>query len=768
MSGENEDILIMQKLAPSIVEIFSDENLDNLGVGFIVSDDGLVVTSRDIISDSQGNLRDSVRVRFNYDGNTEAEAEKLTASAPKEKETYCKDDPSMDIAFLRLEKLPEYGVTPVQLDDKVILLNHFACIGYKKREEFMGVIAKGEIRTLMRIKASNGSLCELIQIYSPNEIGQDMNGAAILDIERGRVIGLLTERYKGYNAADGKTAFALPVKSMLDLCPNLREKNQGLSVPVRFLRAIDEEKSSIYKWIDEVYVPPLEFEEIKESLRRDRIVFITGTKEFGKTFTAVRLLYEFFKEEGYQPRWIKERKEHGRLEGAGSEELAKIMLEEGYIKPHQIVYFEDPFGKTNYESYRDLENYIGSIIDAITRVQDAYVIITSREEVFKEFERERLSSVTLAKFEKKMNLKRASYNTQKKKEMLYRWAKAYGCKWLLDSALTNLVLIEIENYQLLPTPLNIKDFIIASRELLDGEQLDDLMKRKSQETSIRFADEILRMEEDEKILFLAFAYISYGKLNIDFVKNIYDNIVIAWTESNSKNYNDFDNVRRWFEGDKINISENVLEFSHPSYYEAFRYSLGSKKRYNNRISGSRIGDIFGAVLLNLVQEEQAAWSVAYAIAGNFDKLPFDVRNQLLLKLADNDAAAWSVAGGIARNFDKLPPNVQQLLFKLADNDAAAWSVAGGIAANFNKLPFDVRNQLLLKLADKDKAIESVVNAIAANFNKLPPNVQQLLFKLADNDSMAGRVLAIIEENRNNLPDEIRKEILTKIEQKGTT
>src|SRR5207244_6584385 len=129
----------------------------------------------------------------------------------------------------------------------------------------------------------------------------------------------------------------------------------------------------------------LKYHEIKSALKRDSIVFITGTKEFGKTFTPVSLLYEYFKEGAYQPRWVHERKQQWSPEGADPEELARIMHDEGYIKPHQIVYFEDPFGKTKYERSSNLGNYIASIIVSIQGLKDAYVIITSRE-VFKEFE----------------------------------------------------------------------------------------------------------------------------------------------------------------------------------------------------------------------------------------------------------------------------------------------------------------------------------------------------------------------------------------------
>jgi S1-C subfamily serine protease len=118
MADSNEDPL--QKLSPSIVEIISDkeeENSRTLGTGFVVSDDGLVVTCRHVITtDSQDKLMNTVKVRFHTDGKTDV---KFTASRVLENQNF-RDDPSIDIAFLRLNKLPEKGVIPVKLDDKVV------------------------------------------------------------------------------------------------------------------------------------------------------------------------------------------------------------------------------------------------------------------------------------------------------------------------------------------------------------------------------------------------------------------------------------------------------------------------------------------------------------------------------------------------------------------------------------------------------------------------------------------------------------------------
>ncbi|MGD2251239.1 MAG: hypothetical protein PVF58_22810 [Candidatus Methanofastidiosia archaeon] len=65
------------------------------------------------------------------------------------------------------------------------------------------------------------------------------------------------------------------------------EKIQQKCRIFEFLERIGYPKSGSYGRIDEVYVPPREYKDIIETLREKRIVFITGTQEYGKTYTAV-------------------------------------------------------------------------------------------------------------------------------------------------------------------------------------------------------------------------------------------------------------------------------------------------------------------------------------------------------------------------------------------------------------------------------------------------------------------------------------------------
>jgi hypothetical protein len=79
----------------------------------------------------------------------------------------------------------------------------------------------------------------------------------------------------------------------------------------------------------------------------------------------VHLLWDYFNK-GYEPLWYVR---------------SKFVNLEKYLKPHHVIYLEDPFGKTEYEVTIDEEitRNIPSIIETVESIDDAYVIITSRE-----------------------------------------------------------------------------------------------------------------------------------------------------------------------------------------------------------------------------------------------------------------------------------------------------------------------------------------------------------------------------------------------------
>jgi len=535
-----------------------------------------------------------------------------------------------------------------------------------------------------------------------------------------------------------------------------------------------------FKWIDQVYVPPLEFKEISKTLEEKRIVLITGTPEYGKTFTAIYLMWKYYKS-GYKPEWIRGGDRAERL-GVRSR-LQKIMDLE--LEKKKILYFEDPFGSTKYEE-SDLERKITSIIEEIKNKKNLHVIITSREEVFKEFKKKALSGTRLEAFEKRLSIKKPSYTPKKRKKILTNWATLKKCTWLNNKELKNFVLDLLENEYILPTPLNIREFVGASININLKEQLVSKIKEKSIGTTYAFCKEIKEMTKD-KALFLTILYILKDARE-EFVKETYQNLVLRLNLENARKFND---VFNWFKEDKIKItSQNRIEFSHPSYFEAMKdlisegddydeifirllkYLAGKEEIARDVVSAiidnfDKLPENIRQILFTLAEKDEAASDVAYAIAKHFNELPENVREQLLLTLVEKDGAIWDVAFATRVNFNELPENVrEQLLLTLAEKDDAASEVAFVIAENFNELPENVREQLLLTLAEKDDAIWDVTYIIGAYFNELPENVrEQLLLTLAEKDDAAWDVAFVLGANFNELPENVREQLLLTLAEK---
>jgi len=75
----------------------------------------------------------------------------------------------------------------------------------------------------------------------------------------------------------------------------LKENNPGLIKIHQFMEMKGLGKSKIYQRFDDVYVPPIEYDDIEKTLKEQRCVFIIGTAEYGKTFTAIKLMWDFHK-----------------------------------------------------------------------------------------------------------------------------------------------------------------------------------------------------------------------------------------------------------------------------------------------------------------------------------------------------------------------------------------------------------------------------------------------------------------------------------------
>jgi conflict system STAND superfamily ATPase len=256
----------------------------------------------------------------------------------------------------------------------------------------------------------------------------------------------------------------------------------------------------LYDRFEDVYVPPIEYEEIEKNLKDHRCVFIIGTPEYGKTFTAIKLLWEYYKD-GHITQYIDE----------GSEKASDIINKLGNLDKsleNNIIYLEDPVGKTKYKLNKEFEESIGTIMSGLGRI-NAFLIVTMREKIYNDFDP--IGKKRIEEHVNKLNVGKRSYDYEKRKEMLLRWVSPIECKWVKIEELKNDVLEYIKNEIKLPTPLNIKDFASETADIITRDILEKKLDEISQRTPERFARDIEEMKERGeicRILFLCFLLVS--------------------------------------------------------------------------------------------------------------------------------------------------------------------------------------------------------------------------------------------------------------------
>lgn len=536
-----------------------------------------------------------------------------------------------------------------------------------------------------------------------------------------------------------------------------------------FLDKINQSKSDYSgALIDKIFTPPDEFDKIKERLEKDKIVLITGTAGYGKTYTAIKLLWDWYNK-GYHPEWIAGKEPKNREEVR--EKLANI---DAILRPGHIIYFEDPFGKTEYEGRDDLKERINNIINSVKNKGDVYVIITSRKDVFEEFEKTSYSVEEVHELENELNILKPSYGYEKRKIILEKWAEEKRCEWLENEKLKEFIFDMLEFNKILPTPLSIHDFVEATVNIKNHIELSQKIEAYSRAVEKAFADEITGLYYSgrvDRVLFLSFIFVSEN-LDVDFIKQEYEKL-------KTDNFEYFVKILQEEYRTKIGESnrKKILEFSHPSYSKALSYILehaGCNKIFCDVLrdlsqyeSAMIVAEVAGAIahnyeklpaditelLFKLSEEDNNAGAVGNAISQNFDNLPEDIRNRLLIKLSKKERGVRSVARTVAYNFDRLPSDIKNLLLEISEMDGGPAAVANPIAYNFERLPENIRN-LLLNFSENDCNDGVVAMTVANCFDRLPENMRNLLFKISEKDKGARDVVPAIVRNVDRLPENV--------------
>src|SRR5215470_19756986 len=175
------------------------------GTGFVVTDDGLVVTCAHVVEYAGAGPGSTVRLIFH-----ETKVEREALVVPE----YWRDPHAQDIAILRLADPLLEPMHPVLLGSSSGTDDHLVrTFGFPEVKAVDGLPGKGEV-----IGSTTENRFRVLMIRS-QEITPGFSGAPVFDTLTGRVIGMVSsitppDQYH----RQGTTAFAIPIETLREAC----------------------------------------------------------------------------------------------------------------------------------------------------------------------------------------------------------------------------------------------------------------------------------------------------------------------------------------------------------------------------------------------------------------------------------------------------------------------------------------------------------------------------------------------------------------------
>lgn len=357
------------------------------------------------------------------------------------------------------------------------------------------------------------------------------------------------EHKKPYNSKNGYTVTNVKV---------IEEDNAQMDDRYQFTKAINASDDK-YLFIDKYYVKPREYDEMCALLDNENVLVITGDPGIGKTYTAIRIMQEYY-EKGFRPTWF-----YGMAKEDRDEQKEHLLNFEP--QERDIVYLEDPFGITVFENREELKTLFGNWVEKF-RACKAKLIITSRAEVFKKFEQEVLTGDKLEAYQKELNVRKPSYKPEDLKKIARLYIEAYT-SWSGHEELVKTVMQGIDKGQLI-SPLMIYNLVKNFSKPVEIQQLTEAIKvAKSDDLVTQFAEEIKILTIPAKILL--YLVLLYGKKNISLIREMFVKVQTALFEKTKFEGSLFAFELKGQEDHRIQrLGERipVYRFSHPTYEEA--------------------------------------------------------------------------------------------------------------------------------------------------------------------------------------------------------
>ena len=563
---------------------------------------------------------------------------------------------------------------------------------------------------------------------------------------------LTPEAYEELESLTSKTIAHKPYESADFYLLEQEEFERKLDV-LEFLEKIGLERD-VYREIEELYVEPENYTEIEEILRKYNIVFIIGDAEMGKTYTAVKLLFEFYKR-GYEPQYI-----------SIDEEMKQFIKEKSEFE-EKAVYLEDPWGKVKFRRGESVAREIGDFIISVKK-KKCKIIITSREKVFKEFEKSKTTAEDLWQYVSNLKVNLA-YTHKELREMLKRYITVFEPEWSKKEKLRENVFRTVG--EKLKTPMSIDKMIRYTEDALDEDSLMLGIERASKETKIEFAMEIREMFNKgryDKIVFLCFPFIG---VRIETAKSSYNDCLKDL--GYSLKADEFETLLEDFK--EVEQLFGSLRFIHPSYWEAFSHALIDNDRLSNICK-----KIFFNVSISLAKKDEVAPLIIWAVSPDFDKLLRDDKPSLDAVIASflRYANEFDNYGGVARSgADWISDNRDWILDFIAEyitrNVPRARIVLkpltkGVLTIPANKMANHIAEKLRDEVAQKYEDVGKTVRAMVEKLKSTKlsaEDVKKWIFGIADVYETNGKTIRDIA-SKLRLSNEVVFAIAEKYEASG--
>lgn len=316
------------------------------------------------------------------------------------------------------------------------------------------------------------------------------------------------------------------------------------------------EQPDPYQAIDDVFVTPRQYGNIRAVLDAHHAVFVLGDPHVGKTFCAVHLLWDLFRERGLEPSWVTSSAVAKALEGRAGTIRGAL---QDLFRPGTAVYLEDPFGRTVpadlHEFVANLREFLGWMADI-----DIRLVITSRTAIFESAIRDGFAPYTVS-LTQELDLDTA-YNPDDLAEIVRRYATAYGAAWY--SPRSRRAVNEI--VERLPTPHAIELFVRNTRSMVRAH---DALSRLGQFADIaaEFARQIERLPTWEQGFLLVIAFFGDAAVDPDLVRALFDD-ALASGDLGPAGLASWDRAAKDLESSYLTAHENVaarvLALRHPS------------------------------------------------------------------------------------------------------------------------------------------------------------------------------------------------------------